>query len=120
MVENVPRSWISSRCASSIGSTSRSMNWRSDARISRSSSGMFRSGTRVDLLADGGERAALLDLLAVRVLDREHLPLDELAERRADLEELVGDVQERHAGGPPRRKLPTGRIAHHYSTAGTT
>ena len=49
-----------------------------------------------DLLADGGERPALLDLLTVRVLDRKHLPLDELAERRANLEELVGDVQERH------------------------
>ena len=35
-------------------------------------------------------------ILPVRVLDRQNLPLDELPERGTNLEELVGDVQERH------------------------
>src|SRR5262249_19666378 len=65
-----------------------------------------------DLLAHRRERAPLQDLLAVRVLDREHFALEEGPERRADLEELFGDVQERHAGwSSSARKLLIGRIA---------
>ena len=52
-------------------------------------------------VGDSLERARFLDLGAVGLFERPDLSVDELADRCAQLEQLVGDVQQRHVHRPP-------------------
>src|SRR2546422_190674 len=90
---NVPVSWISSRCDSSIVRTSRSMKSRTVLRSSSSSSGMFTRATSIVL---PGDVRRLVHLEADAVAG----PVDEALAVPGTLDDLAGygvDVASRHA-----------------------
>jgi hypothetical protein len=65
-------------------------------------------------LAQALEHSGLLEFLPVRILDGLDLALDELAERRADLSQLFGDLDDGH-GFPPGTSRTDNLLARRLS-----